>query len=108
MARLQLKGDLHVGNTMNIIKYIVAYGMLALVFAVFLIPLIASIKSKIEERREREGVSKKVHDAIEKITADGKIEGHKGNYVPHHKYGTMTDRSTSPPKHNGIYHHPWA
>jgi hypothetical protein len=75
---------------------------------VFMSPVISSIRSKIEEHRERKNFSKKIQDAIDKITADGKIEGPKGQYKPHRKHGALTDHSTSAPKHGGIYHHPWA
>lgn len=92
---------------MNLIKYIIPYALVTLVFITFLIPVISSIRSKLAERRERKQFSKKIHDAIEKITADGKVEGPKGPYVPHRRHGALTDHSTSPPKHGGRYHHPW-
>jgi len=41
---------------------------------VFMLPVTSSIRSKIEERRERKNFSNKIQDAIDKITADGKIE----------------------------------
>ena len=93
---------------MNIIRYILAYGLMALVFLTFMLPVISSIRSKLAERRERKGFSKKIQDAIEKITADGKVEGPKGRYKPRRKHGAMTDHSTSAPKHGGRYHHTWA
>ena len=89
-------------------RYVVAYVMLTLMCATFLLPVISSIRSKLAERRERKGFSKKIQDAIEKITADGKVEGPKGRYKPRRKHGAMTDHSTSAPKHGGRYHHPWA
>jgi hypothetical protein len=73
-----------------------------------MLPVISSIRSKLAERRERKQFSKKIQDAIEKITADGKVEGPKGRYKPRRRHGAMTDHSTSPPKHGGRYHHPWA
>jgi len=93
---------------MIILRYILAYGVVALIFMVFMLPVISSIRSKIEERRERKNFSNKIQAAIDKITADGKIEGPKGRYKPRRKHGSMTDHSTSAPKHNGIYNHPWA
>jgi uncharacterized protein YidB (DUF937 family) len=66
------------------------------------------MKTKLDERRERKEFSNKIHAAIDKITADGKVEGPKGKYKPHRKHGSLTDHSTSPPRHNGRYHHPWA
>ena len=88
--------------------YVLGYGLILLVFATFMLPVISSIRSKLAERRERKNFSKKIHDAIEKITADGRVEVPKGRYVPHRKHGSMTDHSTSPPRHSGRYNHHWA
>jgi flagellar biosynthesis/type III secretory pathway M-ring protein FliF/YscJ len=95
-------------KTMNVVRYIIAYGLAVLVFLTFMLPVISSIRSKIADRRERNEFSKKIQDAIEKITADGKIEGPKGRYVPHRRHGALIDHSTKPPKHGGRYNHPWA
>ena len=80
---------------MNYMRYVIAYGMVALVFLTFLLPVISSIKSKRAEHLERKQFSKKIHDAIEKITADGKVEGPKGRYIPRRKHGAMTDPDLS-------------
>ena len=86
---------------------IFGYGLIALVLGVFLLPVIMNIRSNLEERRDRDRTKDKVQDAIDEITADGKVEGPKGPYVPHKRGGPMTDGSTSPPKSSGYYHHPW-
>ena len=77
------------------------------VLGVFLLPIVMNVKAHREERRERDQTKEKVQDAIDKITADGKVEGPKGPYVPHKRGGPMTDGTTSPPKSSGYYHHPW-
>ena len=64
----------HEESRINILRYILAYGVIALIFMVFMLPVTSSIRSKIEERRERKNFSNKIQDAIDKITADGKIE----------------------------------
>jgi hypothetical protein len=93
---------------MNIVRHIIAYGLTALIFITFMIPVISSIRAKRAERRERKQFSKKIQDAIEKITADGKVEGPKGHYKPRRKHGAMTDHSTSSPRHGGRYNLPWS
>jgi len=86
---------------------ILAYSLIGLVLGVFLLPIVMNVKAHREERRERDRTKEKVQDAIDKITADGKVEGPKGPYVPHKRRGARTDGSTSPPQSSGYYHHPW-
>jgi hypothetical protein len=93
---------------MHLIRSIIGYGMFFLIFAVFMLPLVLSIRNKLAERRERKEFPNKIQGIIEKITADGKIEGPKGTYKPRRKHGSLTDHSTSSPKHSGYYHHPWS
>jgi hypothetical protein len=82
------------------------YALVGLIIAVFLVPVIYSIKSNAKDN-DPEAHRKRVRDAIDKITADGKVEGPKGPYVPHKKYSRETDHETSGPKHGGRYNHPW-
>ena len=92
---------------MNILVPILGYSLLAIIFAVFLLPAVLNIKANRERRREQNQMKDRVREAIDKITADGKVEGPKGPYVPRKRRGPMTDSSTSPPKHSGYYHNPW-
>jgi hypothetical protein len=39
------------------------------------------VRSVLRRRRDRRDLSRRVHEAIEKITADGKVEGPKGKFV---------------------------
>jgi len=68
---------------------------------------VAVLVLKKNKARDKAVLQKTVHEAIEKITADGKIEGPKGPYIPHERRGAMTDATTQASKHNGYYHHPW-
>ena len=90
------------------IEHLLGYGLAGLVFMTFMLPVIASVMSKLAERRERKEVSRKIHDTIDRITAAGKVNAPKGRYVPRRKHGSLTDHSTSPPRHSGRYNHPWA
>ena len=93
---------------MTIWQSLLAYGLVTLVLGVFMLPVIMSIRNTLAERRENKEIKQKVHDAIDKITADGKIEGPKGPYVPRKHSGPMTDGSTKSPTQPGYYNHPWA
>ena len=39
------------------------------------------VRGILRRRRDRRDLSRRVHEAIEKITADGKVEGPKGKFV---------------------------
>jgi hypothetical protein len=57
---------------------------------------IAVILSVAKRRSEREETKRKqnIQKAIEKITADGVVEGPKGPYVPHEQWGSGTEPGT--------------
>ena len=93
---------------MNIPGLIFAFFLLIVIFGgFFLIPIVAIVISKREERREKRELPEKVRKAIEKITADGKVEAPKGPYVRRKRRGAITDHSTSAPRHSGMSNHPW-
>lgn len=46
------------------------------------IPTFIVVRKIVAARRDAQELHERVHDAIEKITADGKIEGPKGKYKP--------------------------
>lgn len=52
------------------------------------------IKDILQKRRAKEDLKERVHDAIEKITADGKVEGPKGPYVRHKPWRVGTPHKT--------------
>jgi hypothetical protein len=81
---------------------------LACVGCLVVLPVYIVVRGILDKRRDRQELHRRVHDAIEKITADGKIEGPKGTYKPKRAHGSLTDGSTSAPRHSGYYHHPWA
>jgi hypothetical protein len=84
---------------------IVALAACAGCFVVLPVYIIA--RGLIDKHRAKAELKERVHDAIEKITADGKVEGPKGPYVRRKRHGPLTDGSTSPPTTPGYYHHPW-
>ena len=73
-----------------------------IVFTVYVV-----VQGILARRRDRQALRRRVQDAIEKITADGKVERPKGPCVSRRRRGPLTDCSTSPPRHAGYYHHPW-
>ncbi len=80
----------------------------ACVGCLLVLPAYVIISGVMDRRRDKKELHQRVHDAIEKITADGKIEGPKGTYKPKRAHGSLTDGTTSRPQHSGYYHHPWA
>ena len=66
---------------MNWVEWI--FAIVALIFLGFLIvlPVYVVVHNILDRRRDREALRRRVHDAIEKITADGKVEGPKGPYL---------------------------
>lgn len=66
----------------------------------------------VKRQGEKEEAKRKqrIQQAIDKITADGKVEGPKGPYVPHRKWnaglGAATPRETKPDVHGGPYGNP--
>lgn len=81
--------------------------LVACIGCLMVFPVYVIIRGVLDRRRDKKELHQRVHDAIEKITADGKVEGPKGPYVPRKRHGPLTDGSTSPPKHSGYYHNPW-
>lgn len=81
--------------------------LLAGIGCLIVFPAYVIIHGVIDRRRDKNELHQCVHDAIEKITADGRIEGPKGRYSPRRRHGSLTDGNTSPPKHSGFYHHSW-
>ena len=88
----------------EVLQYVLILGSLFLF--VFFVSVLLWIQHR-NNKREAAELKKKVQDAIEKIMADGRVEGPKGSYVPHERRGAMTDGSTKPAKNPGYYHHPW-
>ena len=70
------------------------------------LPFYAVMHTRRQAKRDKLEQQQKMKDAVEKITADGKVEGPKGPYVPHKQHGHRTDNSTAPASHSG-YTHPW-
>ena len=58
------------------------------------------IRSWIRRRREKEELKQRVQDAIADITADGKVEGPKGEYKPKRWAGKWVNYSHSVPPPN--------
>ncbi len=81
--------------------------LLACIGCLIVFPAYVIIHGVIERRRDKKELHQRVKDAIENITADGKIEGPKEKYVPRRRHGSLTDGRTSPPRHSGYYHHQW-
>ena len=86
------------------------FGIMTLAFLgilIILLPVSVVVRNILDGRRDRKALRRRVRDAIEKITADGKVEGPEGPCLLRRRRGPLTDCSTSPPKHAGYYHHPW-
>lgn len=62
------------------------------------------------DEREEKARKTKIATAVEQITADDKVEGPKGPYVPHRKWnagrGVRTPHETKPDVHGGPYGNP--
>lgn len=80
--------------------------LLACIGCLIVFPAYVIIHGIIDRRRDKKELHQRVSDAIENITADGKIEGPKGKYTPR-RHGSLTDGRSSPPGHSGYYHHQW-
>jgi hypothetical protein len=71
------------------------------------LPAYIIARGRREQRENQKAVQLRIQEAIDTITADGKIEGPKGPYVPGTHHGPRTDGSTTGSRHSGYYHHPW-
>lgn len=73
---------------------------------------VTTILARAKRNDEREDLArrKRIHDAIDRIAADGKVTGPKGPYVPHRKWnvglGKRTPHDTKPDVHGGPYGNP--
>jgi hypothetical protein len=74
-------------------------GIVGAVLAAFCVP-------KTRRRAYREGRAR-VAKAREAILADGKVEGPKGDYVPHKRWETGTPHATKPIKARSYDGGPW-
>ena len=73
-----------------------------------LIVLLVSAFLRAKDRRKEENIHDKVARAVKNITADGKVEGPKGPYVPHKPWSgvghaPLSDHETKPPSQGGYY-----
>ena len=92
---------------MNWVEWIFAIVTLTFLGFLIVLPVYVVVHNILDRRRDREALRRRVHDAIEKITADGKVEGPEGPCLLRRRHGPLTDCSTAPPRHAGYYHHPW-
>ena len=77
------------------------------IFAIVLIVVITAIWRKNRNMNE---AHYKVQKAIDNILEDGVVEGPKGDYVPHKRWGAGSGSVTSknaPPKKPGYHGTPW-
>lgn len=86
---------------------LVAVMLIACLACLVVLPLCVIVAGVIGKRRNAEESRRAVQASITRITADGKVDGPAGPYVPHRRRGPLTPGTTSPPKHAGRYHHPW-
>ena len=66
--------------------------------------------AKRRDEREERDRKRAIKAAVARITADGKVEGPKGPYVPHRRWnvglGATTPHETKPDVHGGPYGNP--
>lgn len=88
---------------LNLVCNLFVIGMIfSLLFTFVALPWIHIIRSLAARRREQGEQKQRVHDAIAKITEDGKVEGPKGEYKPKRWGRRAIDRLAgvpSPRKH---------
>lgn len=56
--------------------------------------IVGVVRGILRRKREALELEQRVHDAIDDITADGKVEGPRGPYVPHESWGTGAEAKT--------------
>ena len=76
-----------------IIKVAILLPLVAIALIALSLPFIA-IRSIFVRRREREASRSRAQQAQEKILADGIVEGPKGPYVKHRRWGARTPSET--------------
>lgn len=88
---------------MEILLYIFAATVLLGLTAIPIVFYTMIIRQRIEEKRERKEQSRLAREAINRIMADGKVEGPKGPYVPHKRWKAGTPSETRGLKNKARY-----